>query len=49
MNFVFQLSILSDGWLRFQLDDIAKGVATQIQIVAHRASKGTVFILYTRI
>ena len=34
MYFVLQFNSFSDGWLRFQLDDIPKGVATQIQIVA---------------
>ena len=34
MYFVLQFSSFSDGWLRFQLDDVPKGVATQIQIVA---------------
>ena len=28
MYFVLQFTSFSDGWLRFQLDDDAKGVAT---------------------
>ena len=34
MYFVLQFSSFLDGWLRFQLDDVPKGVATQIQIVS---------------
>ena len=35
--FVLQFSRFSDGWLSLQLDDVAKGVATQIQIISPSA------------
>ena len=34
MYFVLQFSSFSDGWLMFQLDDVADGVATYIQTIA---------------
>jgi len=39
MNFILEFSSLSDGWLKFQLDDVAKGIATQMQIVASMRSE----------
>ena len=35
--FVLQFSCFSDGWLSLQPDDVAKGVATQIQIISPSA------------
>ena len=39
MYFVLQFSNLLDGWLVFQLDDVAKGVATEIQTIAPKCSE----------
>ena len=46
MYFVLQFSNFLDGWLMFQLDDVAEGVATQIQTVVPKLKRPGIHLLH---